>query len=201
MPITVLSPLPETDRAAAADLYWQAFRGKLGRVLAPEPVARALLAETLRPDHAICAYNATGQLVGLAGFKTSAGGFIDITLRDLTRHYGQLGGLGRGLFLSLLDRPMTTDVLLMDGICVAAEAREQGVGTLLLRAIQAEATGRALSQVRLDVIDSNLRARALYTREGFVAVAEHDHWPFHHLLGTRRSTEMLWTAACRNAAN
>jgi len=50
---------------------------------------------------------------------------------------------------------------------VAPAARNQGVGTALLDAISAEARRRGYAQVRLDVIDSNPRARALYLKEGF----------------------------------
>jgi len=45
-----------------------------------------------------------------------------------------------------------------------------GVGSALLDAVAREAQARGLKEVRLDVIDSNPRAKALYTRKGF---AEH----------------------------
>lgn len=71
--------------------------------------------------------------------------------------------------MALLERDLAEDTLLMDGICVDSSARGLGIGTALLEAIKAEAKTRNLAQVRLDVIDINPRARALYEREGFVA--------------------------------
>lgn len=58
----------------------------------------------------------------------------------------------------------------MDGIAVATGHRGAGIGTMLLREIAAVAAEAGLRRIRLDVIDVNPRARALYERHGFVAV-------------------------------
>ena len=98
---------------------------------------------------------------------------------------------------------MANDTLIMDGICVDSSERGLGVGTELLTAIKAEAVARGLAHVRLDVIDINPRARALYTREGFVAGTPQNIGPWRYLFGFSTSTPMTWTAGwtCRNAAN
>lgn len=79
----------------------------------------------------------------------------------------------------------------MDGIVVSDAARGQGIGTRLLAAIKDEALARGCTSVRLDVIDSNPRARALYEREGFVAGHRSDLGPLRHLFGFRSATEMV----------
>ncbi len=71
------------------------------------------------------------------------------------------------MILSVLERDLKPGVFQLDGICVATEARGQGVGTLLLRAIKDEAQGLGMHEVQLDVIDTNPRARILDEREGF----------------------------------
>lgn len=58
----------------------------------------------------------------------------------------------------------------MDGIAVDPAGRGRGVGSLLLTEIAAVAAEHGCSRVRLDVIDVNPRARALYERHGFDAV-------------------------------
>ena len=42
--------LPDHLRAEAAALYWQAFGGKLGRVLGPEEAALRFLTRVIRAD-------------------------------------------------------------------------------------------------------------------------------------------------------
>ena len=101
------------------------------------------------------------------------------------------GGLWRGVVLSALDRPVEPGSLLMDGIFVSESARGQGIGTLLLDAIKRKARALGSSNVRLDVIDSNTRARALYMRQGFVAVETSETGLFRHVFGFRSSTRMI----------
>ena len=51
----------------------------------------------------------------------------------------------------------------LDQLCIAPEARGQGLAARLLR----EAKARSARGITLDVNDANLKARQLYEREGF----------------------------------
>ncbi|MBD8891496.1 GNAT family N-acetyltransferase [Roseibium litorale] len=189
-PFSIRNGFPEAERQRAADLFWKAFSGKLGKILSPEQKALALLRDLLDPAYAICAIGADGRLLGLAGFKTSEGGLTAGGLKHLAGIYGWPGALWRGLLLDLLERPVEKGVFLMDGIFVAAEARGQGVGTALLKAVEAEARARGQARVRLDVIDTNPRARALYERAGFEAAGVEETGIFSGLFGFSSATRM-----------
>ncbi len=179
------------DRAQVAALYWEAFGAKLGRVMHPEHKALAFIEQVLDPSHAICAHDADGTLLGVAGFKTFEGALVGGTFRDLAKHYGWIGATWRAVFLSLLERDTENKRFLMDGIFVGADARGQGVGSALLRAIIAEGRRRGFAEVRLDVIDTNPRARALYERMGFVAYDTQQLGPLRHLFGFSAATTMV----------
>jgi ribosomal protein S18 acetylase RimI-like enzyme len=181
---------PEDQRKAAALLFWQAFSGKLGKILAPEQKALRLIERILDPTHAICALGPEGNLIGMAGFKSPEGAFVDGTLKDMTAEYGHFGGLWRGLLLDFLERKTEPDILLMDGIFVDEAARGSGVGTALLEAICSEAHRQKLSRVRLDVIDTNPRAKALYGRFGFQVISREETGPFKHLFGFSAAARM-----------
>ncbi|WP_281858820.1 GNAT family N-acetyltransferase, partial [Litoreibacter halocynthiae] len=101
------------------------------------------------------------------------------------------GGLWRGVLLDQLERDLADGQLLMDGIFVDVAARGKGVGTALLDAIIEQARDAGCHDVRLDVIDTNPRARALYERQGFVASGEVDAWPLHRVFGFRKATTMV----------
>ncbi|HBS22587.1 MULTISPECIES: GNAT family N-acetyltransferase [Thalassospira] len=175
----------------ALDLFWQAFRQKLAPVLKPEDKALQFLRRVVDPAHAISAVSSDGDLLGIAGFKTPAGAFIGGTLSDICAIYGALGGLWRGVLIDILERDLSEGGLLMDGIFVDPDARRKGVGTALLDAIAREARARDLAQVRLDVIDTNPRARALYERCGFVAGEVQELGLLRHLFGFRTATTMM----------
>jgi GNAT superfamily N-acetyltransferase len=191
---TITTGFNDTDRAQVARLYWQAFSAKLGRILGPDARALAFFAQIITPDFALVARDTAGTVIGVAGFKTAKGALTGGGLRDIAQHYGWMGAMWKGPLLAMLERKIEADVLLMDGICVDASARGLGVGTALLHAIKAEALARDLIHVRLDVIDINPRARALYTREGFIAGPPQHLGPFRYLFGFSTATPMTWTA-------
>ncbi|MCB1367667.1 MAG: GNAT family N-acetyltransferase [Rhodobacteraceae bacterium] len=182
--------VPASLEQDAARLYWAAFSQKLGLVLGPEARAVALLVDILVPDNAIVALDAKGGLVGLAGMQVNGAGFLSGSFADLRRHYGLFSALWRGPLLEVLDRPSRPGVLQMDGICVAAQARGQGVGTALLTAIFAEAARIGCTTVSLDVIDSNPRAKALYERAGFRRVTTESTGPLRFVFGFARAEKM-----------
>jgi ribosomal protein S18 acetylase RimI-like enzyme len=193
MTVVLCKGVPHALRAEAADLYWDAFGSKLTRVLGPRAKALAFLQRSLREDHAIAALDGHGALLGVAGFKTYAASFANGDWADLCNIYGWFGAMWRAGVLALLGREVDNDRFLMDGLCVAAGARGQGVGTLLLQAICDEARSRHYRAVRLDVIDSNPRARALYERCGFQAVRTERLGPLRLFFGFAAATTMIKT--------
>lgn len=191
--MTIQSGFTEDERPTVADMYWSAFSGKLGMLLGAER-GRQFVQRVLDPRFALVARDAGGAILGVAGFKTADGAMVDGTWQDVRAVYGSFGGVWRAPLLELLARSLAPDTLLMDGICVASHARGLGVGTALLAAIKTAAQERGLACVRLDVINTNPRARALYEREGFVAQREVKMGPLRHIFGFASATEMLWTA-------
>lgn len=189
MKITV--GIPHKNRAEAAALYWEAFGEKLGFVLGPKYRALIFITSVLRADHGICAHDDKGRLLGVAGFKTSKGALVGGDFTDLRRVYGWVGAAIRIMLLAALERDTENERFLMDGLYVAQEARGQGVGTALLDAISAEAKRRGYTQVRLDVIDTNPRAKALYLHEGFVEVKTQKLGLMRHVFGFSAATTMV----------
>lgn len=194
----------ECDRVAS--LYWQAFGFKLGRVLGPDARAKAFLSSVLDPGFALVARDESGEILGLAGFKTAQGALVGGEYEDLKKVYGAWGGLWRGVILSVIERDLEEGVMLMDGICVAQKARGMGLGTALLEAVKEHALNLGKQSVRLDVIDSNPRAKALYLRRGFAVQRTENLGPLRFVFRFNAATQMLWRAPegnvqCRNAAN
>ena len=186
---TIVRGLPSGSEAQAAALYWQAFGDKLGKLLGPEERARTFFTATINPSAVLSAIDNDSNLLGIAAVKTGDKGFSDAGLTDLWRHYG-FGTLWRVIPLALLERSAPKGVLQMDGICVSADARGKGVGTALLNAVFDTGREAGFRAVRLDVIDRNARAKALYQRMGFVAISEESTGPLRPLLGFSTATRM-----------
>ncbi|MDM7932465.1 GNAT family N-acetyltransferase [Tabrizicola sp.] len=191
MGVTIFAGLHTHLRPKAARIYWEAFGGKLGRVLGPEPRALAFLERVIRADLCLSAVDESGALVGMAGFKTPSGSFAGGNWSDLIAIYGPVGGRWRGWLLRALSQDSDNDRFLIDGICVDRKHRGKGIGTHLLAALYDEAAARGYRSIRLDVVDANWRARALYEREGFLATQTQTIGLLRHLFGFAAATTMV----------
>ncbi|MDX2004873.1 MAG: GNAT family N-acetyltransferase, partial [Meiothermus sp.] len=107
------------------------------------------------------------------------------------RAFGPLSGSLRFGLLALFDRPHPPRQLTLDGLAVAPEARSRGVGRALLGAVLEYAQRHGFASVRLDVVDTNPRARALYEHLGFRETAT-QHLPLlERWLGFSASSTMV----------
>ncbi|MDP4033263.1 MAG: GNAT family N-acetyltransferase [Pseudorhodobacter sp.] len=191
MELEIRLGLPPALREDAAIIYWQAFGGKLGRVMGPERRALNYLDRVIRNDHCIVALDASGSLLGLAGFKTPQGAFADGSPTDLRAVYGPFGAFWRSGVMRLLQSEVDNERFLVDGICVSRSARGRGIGTALIWALCDEGTRRGYPAIRLDVVDNNWRARALYERLGFAVTATASIGPLRHVFGFSAATAMV----------
>ncbi|GGW25996.1 molybdopterin-guanine dinucleotide biosynthesis protein MobC [Gemmobacter lanyuensis] len=198
MTLQIRLGLAPEHRPVAARIYWEAFGSKLGRVMGPEPRAMAYLARVMRSDHAITAVDG-GELVGLAGFKTAKGAFAEGGWPDMRATYGLIGAGWRMALLAALSHEVDNQRFLVDGICVARDHRGRGIGRALVEMLCAEAEARGHDAIRLEVIDTNIRARALYERLGF-RVIKHDRLGLlRHAFGFESAATMVCELAEHNA--
>ncbi|WP_200904376.1 GNAT family N-acetyltransferase [Streptomyces yangpuensis] len=169
--VAIRRGVPRSAEEQVAELYWEAFGRKLGAALGPPEHGRAFIARHLHHDRAGVALTPGGdRVVGVAGYQLDGRGLTGGGVRDVLSSYGLLRGLPRLAALALLERAPEPGELVMDGIAVHPAHRGTGIGSLLLTEIAAIAAEHGCSRIRLDVIDANPRARALYERHGFTAV-------------------------------
>jgi ribosomal protein S18 acetylase RimI-like enzyme len=188
--ISITRGFAEELRSEAASLFDVAFGPKLA-VAIPNPELRMqVLLDALDPSHAFVA-TAKGRIVGIAGFKTTAGALTSgISPRLLRARLGVWRSMRAVTILALFQRGLRPDQLLMDGISVSPEARGGGIGTKLLDRIKHFAEEEGYRTVRLDVIDTNQAARRLYERQGFVATATSRFGYLRWLLGFSAATTL-----------
>lgn len=77
----------------------------------PERKALDFLERVIDSEFACSVLNRSGDLFGLAGFKTSIGSLVGGDLSDFVQSYGWLGASWRGTLLSFLERDVEPGVL------------------------------------------------------------------------------------------
>lgn len=183
--------LSPSNRATAAALYWEAFAGKLSRLMGPDDRALAYLERIIAADHCLTAEDDSGALLGLAGFRSPRGSFAAGSYADLRAIYGLAGAAWRSGLFRALESEIDNTRFLVDGICVARHRRGQGIGAALVTGLCDLARDRGYREIRLDVIDTNLRAKALYERLGFVSRGTRPIGPLRHAFGFDAATTMV----------
>lgn len=191
-PVRLSRGIPDGQIDAVATLYWEAFGVKLAPALGGREPGIRYLAGQLNAEQVICAHQ-NGRVLGVVGFYSAGGGAVGFSYPDLARQYSRTSAAWRTLLLAILYRQPKAGELLLDGLSVAAEARGRGIGSLLLEEARAEAGRQGKGAVRLSVVDSNPRARALYERMGFVPAETVSLGVFGRLFGFQRATDMVWS--------
>lgn len=182
--------LPERYRSSAATLYDEAFGQKFSVAIRSDRKRLSLLESCFVPEFAIVALSGN-KLVGIAGFHTPKGSLTaGITYSNLVSRLGFFEGTWAALIFSLYERKPIPGELLMDGIVVHRGFREKGIGSKLLDEVARYASEHRYDRVRLDVIDTNPRAKTLYEQKGFQAVKTEEYPYLRWLLGFGSSTTM-----------
>ena len=160
--------LAESYRQEMAQIYCEAFQGKLQPLVGSRDHGIAILEADLAPGRALAALMA-GRLVGFAGLQYDEERFFAPRLSTFVRELGWLRGPISVALLRLFSSHYREGELFLDTLAVHPSSRGQGVGTRLLQAVLALARERGFDSVRLEVVDTNPGARRLYERLGFRA--------------------------------
>jgi ribosomal protein S18 acetylase RimI-like enzyme len=173
--IVIQHGLPADQRLRAGELLYEAFARKFDAFMDRTRGSRAL-AQLVNPACVIVALDGD-RLVGLAGLYLGSDRRL---VRWWPRTYIAELGLWRGLQAAFWMRFYTRRVipgrLTMDTLAVTADYRGRGIGSRLLAAVDDYARQHGYTSIRLDVADTNPRARQLYERTGFVPLEDH-HLP------------------------
>lgn len=165
------------DSSAVAELYEEAFGRKFAAAISDRQKRVEILSKSFVPDFSYAVY-VDDKIAGLAGFQTRDGSLTGgLGLSGLIRELGLVKGVWAGLVLALLERQPKSGELVMGGIVVDTQYRSCGLGSRLLDVIVAYAADNGFHSVRLDVINSNPRARKLYEAKGFVTIKE-EYFPY-----------------------
>lgn len=187
--VSVELGLPDRLRGEAASLYYEAFRLKTNFLFGSREKTLAVLESDFAAEQALIAVQ-DDRLVGLAGIQHGRP-FINVRFKTYVRVFGWFTAVWHYALGSMLHRKARPGELVMDGIAVDETVRGQGVGTKLLNGVIEFAREHGYQTVRLDVVDTNPRARQLYERVGFVATETQRHPQAQRVMGFSASTTMI----------
>ena len=170
--IVIEHGLPEDLRGQAAEIFEEAFGDKMRMAVRDKEKRMEFLRRSYVATNGIIARR-EDTLLGMAGLSSRgapySGGLLGDSW-DIRPHRDLLGWLGAMWAVwgtRMADHRPKADEIYVDGIAVSPDARGLGIGTRLLHETTAIARTHGKPFVRLDVIDTNPRAQALYERVGY----------------------------------
>lgn len=184
--------IPKGQYRRAARIIYDAFEHKFRYTLGPREKAIAFITSRIDAKYALVALK-DGKIIGIAGARTTEGELVDIKLIPWLRTYHV-----RALRSLVVALPFLLDwkqkgVLELNNLSVTAEARGHGVGTRMVKEFIRYAKSKGFLCVLLEVVDENVRAKALYKRLGFKTVKhEKVPRPWSFLLGFTGATQMVY---------
>ena len=166
--INIRRGFEEKDRSKAAKLYVIAFKRKFEKLLGEEAILQRMFEKAMNSDFSLCAYE-DGNLLGICGFHAGKHGLVEIKGRDFIENFGLIKGLWKAFLTDMIftRKVKSKKELLMDGIAVDKDNRGQGIGSKLFQALIEYGIEENYNSIRLDVIDENPKAKALYQKLGF----------------------------------
>ena len=170
--IAISRGLPADLHDHGVALFDEAFGDKMRMAIPDRPRRLAYMARVFRGDRAVIALRA-GELVGMLGLASGSdayrGGLLDVPWdpRPFLDLMGLRGAIRAAVGLRLAQHRPAPDELYIDGVAVAATDRGRGIGSQLLEEAAVIAHEHGLRWLRLDVVDTNPRAQALYERLGY----------------------------------
>jgi ribosomal protein S18 acetylase RimI-like enzyme len=178
--VDIARGLPDELRGQAAALFEEAFGDKMRLAIRDRRRRMAFMERAMHAGHLVVASH-EHQLLGMAGLSSKGppyeGGLIGNSwdprpYRDLLGWFGAAWAMWG---LRLAEHTPRDDEIYVDGIAVAPAWRSRGIGRRLLAEIGVIARAQGKDYVRLDVVDTNPRARALYERVGYKVTREESY--------------------------
>ncbi|MEM8860015.1 MAG: N-acetyltransferase [Chloroflexota bacterium] len=188
--ITTSNTFSDEERKTIAAIFWQGFGAKMGRFFGSESQAIGFLTESLGQELLHIARDEDGEILGMAGCRTTGNSFLTNSPEMLRKHYGLFGGFWRSAALSLGEPKVPEEVYLIDAVSVAKASRGKGAGKVLVEACLEDAKKRGLPTATLEVLEENEVVIRLYKRLGFKTVGKRPMGVIVRFMGIREVVQM-----------
>jgi ribosomal protein S18 acetylase RimI-like enzyme len=175
------------DVSALVGLYMATFSRELTAAFGRG--AEQMVRRAVDPDTTLVAC-IEDHVVGFAALADRDRRFVQPEPRDFRDVYGPLMRRVRAWMWARATTTPRPHQLLLEGLAIEPAARGKGVGARLLQAVDDRARDLGRTEIVLEVIDTNPRAKTLYERHGYRTVTTVTS-AFYRLAGFRSFDLMI----------
>jgi ribosomal protein S18 acetylase RimI-like enzyme len=183
----------EKLRLPVAQLIYDAFSVKLRYTLGPRHKGVHFIARSLKSEFGLVALQ-KGEFVGVAGAKTEDGELVDVNWGLWLRTYHIQAIRTFFIGVPFWYERKHPGMFRLTNLAIVDSARGEGIGTQIVEEFIRIGFEKGYRALKLEVINSNVRAKALYQRLGFeITRYSKIHFPWSHLWGFTGVYEMTYS--------
>lgn len=187
-PVQIQKGLSPEQLPEAVALFDVAFESKMAMAIPDASVRRRFFSNVFNAQSCLSAI-IDGRVAGFVGFQTATEAFsggitgTGVSWGKIRSQLGFFPSIRAALFFALFHRKPESGTLMLDGVTVDTSLRGRGVGKMLMNAVIDYAASRSFQQIKLGVLDTNVTAKALYEKVGFVVIGKKDFSFLKSVLG------------------
>jgi GNAT superfamily N-acetyltransferase len=188
--LLILEGYPLEQSLRVAEILYEAFSDVYLPIFHSRIHTLKLLQRHIQQDMIFTAIE-DGVVIGVAGLAFKGRNFFNPTLLQVIDVLGLdvIHYIAKG---SPLNFELTEDEVNIDSLAVNSDARNRGVGTLLVSWICDHYKKNGYVNASLHVTDKNIEARRFYERLGFKTVSDqHLPWPWSSIYGFKINYYMV----------
>jgi ribosomal protein S18 acetylase RimI-like enzyme len=182
--VFITSQVDEAQYRQAIEIFYDSFEEKIRPLLRPREKALAVHYEAINRQMAYYALK-DGRTVGLAGLQYEGMEFVTYRMDILRSQYSFFRSIYLYLLLNMFRTRIEEGVMRIDSIAVLPSSRGLGIGTRLIKKVIETAKKRGLTEVVLEVVDTNPEAKRLYKNLGFLVKRRINFYFFTRPFGFR----------------
>jgi len=190
MSIQIQPTIPKNQRIIIAKIFYESFKDKFSIIFGDRKKAIRLISKLIREDRILVATK-DEKVVGFVGLHYQRKNFMEFNLTEITKVYGLLAIRVLIYFLITIFTEQKPNQLHLEVIAVTEKQRGRGTGTKLLKSTIDFAWLKKFPQIKLEVVNTNPKARKLYEKIGFKKVKDSKiPYPFYIFTGFSLITDM-----------
>ena len=168
----ILKGLPPSLTEEALKIYYDAFCKKINPLVGNKEKAIPFIKKTT--DFNACFYAVMqDKVLGLAGIQDKDNNFTrSIRFNKLLKEFNLFRALLIKYIYGFKTSKVDNGVIRIDSIAVAIKTRGMGIGTALNNEVFRYALDKGLDSVKLEVVNTNPKAKKLYDKLGFKVIKE-----------------------------
>ncbi len=158
--------VPEALRLSVASLIYDSFEKQFQYTIGPRQKGISFIADSLQSEFGLVAFQ-ENDFVGIGGAQTDKGELIQIRFSRWIRTYHIRAMRSFFIGFPFWYERRESGVLTLTTLSVKEDARGQGIGSQIVKEFIRYGSVNGFHTLKLEVVNSNTRAKALYDRLGF----------------------------------